>query len=851
VTNSDQLLEKVWSEPRAALEEARTYLDALDESSHERAATLRAMSLAARLINLHDESIAFAEAGAEVAASVGSEELRSLNLLTLAGSLAIAGRTGEGLQIIEAAIESTADDHMRAKFQFQRGFVLNGLGEVLEARTAFLAALEVFRRLGDRQSIGSTLHNLGQINTQIGRLSEAERDLTEAVFIADELGERASMPGLEHNLGLLAAFRGDIPTALDRLTRSDELYMEISGASVPQHVARCEVLISAGLYREAMRLAREIAEGNREAGDAEHEARSLVVAAQAALHAGEHGEAESLAEMARERYLDQGRDARANEAAKVICEARFAREGASPGLREAVSALAEAFHDEGLLVPEAQMRLLSGRIALNLGDTGAATEALEDVASIRSGPPEIRVQAHVARALLRLSEGNQRAAGSAVRSGLRLIDDYQAALGASDLRMGIERQGRELGEMGLGLAVRSRRPRRILEWMDRTRARALRHQPVNPGRDDEISSLIADLRRVDADLRREENRADRSLLRRRSALQEKITRADRVRRREATDDVSYSTDDLIAELAGRGLVELAIREGRLLAVSFRDGRGRFLDLGDVDPILSELSHLRFALRRAARLGRQLDQGSVERLDRMIIGGFDPTDVVIVPPAPLMAVPWAALPSLRERSVTISPSAEMWWRARQRTPQGDRVVVAGGPDLEFADREVIEIAALYDSPVVLSPGSTVEQVKASLQGASIAHVVSHARFRAENPMFSSLRLGDGDLNIYDIERLETPPDIVVLSACDSGYTETRAGDELAGLTSALLSMGTRSIVASVGLVPDSLATSNLMAMFHRGLTSGLEPARALARARVELAGDPAGSLAAASFICVGA
>ena len=93
--------------------------------------------------------------------------------------------------------------------------------------------------------------------------------------------------------------------------------------------------------------------------------------------------------------------------------------------------------------------------------------------------------------------------------------------------------------------------------------------------------------------------------------------------------------------------------------------------------------------------------------------------------------------------------------------------------------------------------------------------------------------------------------MVLSACDSGYTEARAGDELAGLTSALLSMGSRSVVASVGLVPDAAATADLMVSFHRGLIEGLEPARALSRAQSEMFDDPETFVAAASFICVGA
>jgi CHAT domain-containing protein len=134
---------------------------------------------------------------------------------------------------------------------------------------------------------------------------------------------------------------------------------------------------------------------------------------------------------------------------------------------------------------------------------------------------------------------------------------------------------------------------------------------------------------------------------------------------------------------------------------------------------------------------------------------------------------------------------------------------------------------------------------------MAHIASHASFQFENPMFSSLRLVDGDLNVYDIERMEMAPDVVVLSACDSGFTETHAGEELMGLSSAMLSMGTRSIIASVGLVPDSHATKDLMIALHRGLLAGLGPSIALHEAQSRVGETPEGYVASSSFICIGA
>lgn len=315
-----------------------------------------------------------------------------------------------------------------------------------------------------------------------------------------------------------------------------------------------------------------------------------------------------------------------------------------------------------------------------------------------------------------------------------------------------------------------------------------------------------------------------------------------------------STSTLIDSLDHRSLLELGVFGDRLIAVLIRKGRVRFFDIGDAREAQRELTHARFGMRRAARRGRVVDRSVLERLDRSLFGEVDLTgsqEIVVVPPPPLMATPWAALPTLREKTVVISPSAEMWWRARQRKIEGDSVLVVGGTDLDVAGSEVGAVGALYEEATVLPPGAGVEEVLFALAGRRIAHIASHATFQVENPMFSSLRLGDGDLNVYDIERLGKLPSTVVLSACDSGYTESAAGDELAGLTSALLSMGTRSVVASVGLVPDSPATSDLMVEFHRGLVDGLEPAQALARAQADMLDDAQRFASAASFICVGA
>ena len=39
---------------------------------------------------------------------------------------------------------------------------------------------------------------------------------------------------------------------------------------------------------------------------------------------------------------------------------------------------------------------------------------------------------------------------------------------------------------------------------------------------------------------------------------------------------------------------------------------------------------------------------------------------------------------------------------------------------------------------------------------VGHVAAHGTFRADSPMFSSLRLDDGPMTVHDVERLRRAP-----------------------------------------------------------------------------------------------
>ena len=852
----EAMLELAQSDPRRTLEIGRGVIARLPPGDHERRSIgLRALGIAARLGSDMSESLSFGRQSVAEAEQAGDESLRSLALMSLAGSMAFSGENESALQMLGEAAKKAAG-HPLAEIEFQRGTVLGRMGEVSGALVFLSRALEVFQEHGDRESTWMTLHNRGMVHLAAGRPTEAEVDFFEAKAI-DHLDGRLHWTAAEdHGLGVAAWLRGDIPQALWLFDQSTTTLSELLDSASEIQVSQCEVLLSAGLFREAFALAAEIAVDMQRAGLAEDEAEARLVGAQAALLAGKLDDAISWSDEAGQMFNGQNRATWAAMARLTGLQARYQQGAGEAELVDEAHRVAATLEEGGQSLPAVRAWFLAGSIALHLGMSDRARQDLSRVADRKSGPIEVRLQSRLAQSMLKVAAGDFVGADASARSGLTLLDDYQSALGATDIRIGVERHARDLGFLGLKLALESGRPRRVFAWMERTRSRALTHRPVAPPRDDEMSADLAALRQVSSELRTAERARSAALLKRQRRLQEAI----RARARLATGEAGAATRvepaALAAELNGATLIEFASVEGTLWAVSIANGRYRLREVGPESQIQAELDSLRFTMRRMAR-GRGSMSTAFEvarRLDGLLFGSLPPGDgpLVVVPTSELHVTPWSALPGCQGRPVTISPSAELWYRARRRPIRGRGALLAAGPDLVVSDVEVGEIALLYPGAQVLSSaGSEVAKVQAHIDGAAIAHIASHAVFQFENPMFSSLRLADGDLNVYDIERLDTAPDVVVLSACDSGFTDAHAGEELMGLSSALLNMGTRSIVASVGLVPDSMATKDLMVALHRGLKDGLSPSQALNRAQGQVGDTPEGYVAAGSFICIGA
>lgn len=115
-------------------------------------------------------------------------------------------------------------------------------------------------------------------------------------------------------------------------------------------------------------------------------------------------------------------------------------------------------------------------------------------------------------------------------------------------------------------------------------------------------------------------------------------------------------------------------------------------------------------------------------------------------------------------------------------------------------------------------ATISQLKKAAASSDVLHLATHGLFRPDNSFFSAIKLADGWLDVREIYRLNLAARLVVLSACESGVGEVRAGDEVVGLARGFLAAGAQHLIASLWNVHDSSA-AEFMDCFYRMLQRG--------------------------------
>lgn len=780
---------------------------------------------------------------------------------TLAGSLAHAGRMRDALREIDAACAGSRGLD-RARAEVVRLAVIGRTGTVPGSLAPAGRALRLLRRHGDAIWEARLLNNRGFLLAEAGDHSAATADLSRARQLYASLGATLAVSVIEVLLARSMLATGDIVSCLEHLDAVDPASLA-PHARARLELSRAEALVGARLLEEASAaLNRALAIWDAAAGD-DAAAKGRLEAARLMLLAGDAESARVLAAGLVRSLAARGQPVYAARAAALRLAAEIGANELQPASVASGRRAAEKLEAGGWRLEGQRTRLLVARAALELGSTRVARRELARATALRRSTIADRVEYLHIEALALLAENDRAGGERSLRRGLRLLEDYRAAFGSSELRVAASSLGVELAARGLRLALEPRDPYRFLAWAERLRANALRLPVVRPPDDETLRGHQNDLRHVSAQLRLQEERGipDRRLVARQVALERRI-RA-RTHHARGTGDAPTALPtlrDAGAVLGPRALVEYVELDGSLRAVTLHSGGLALHELGEASSAYEQLDWLRFAMTRLSRLRRSdphhsqvlaRARAAAARLDELLVapllGTLGDAPLVLVPTGALHALPWATLPSMHGRAVTVAPSLTVWLDLAQRLPAPPRSKTAliAGPRLRHSRTEVRRLAEIHQDAIVLDgPAATASATLAAIDGARLAHIACHGHFRSDSPLFSALELQDGPVTALDLQHMGRPPDVLVLAACDLALSDRHPGDELLGLAAALLAMGTRTIIASVVSVPDTDAR-RLMLALHRKLAAGVDPASALAD--VTARDDPSRY---SGFVCLG-
>ena len=862
----DDLLPLALSRPREALARAREVLKGRPDP-YAASVAHQAAGIVLRDIADVDAGIRELRAALRLARRTGSAAREADVLATLGLALAYAGRTANGLAAFDRALQLSSGV-LAGRVLHRRGFALWTLGRHAEALDDLRRAVSVLQGAGDPVWTPRTLNVRGLVYLAVGRPDRADADFVAAGRLFAETSQVFESIHTVLNRGLAAFTSGDLPAALAFLDEAAARYRPLSVPMPALSIDRCAVLLAAGLAGEALAEANAaISEIEQVHGRSTRKAELLLMAANCALAAAQPQAALDRAQAAYRLFRSQHSVWWQARAGLVLVRARYAVGPASAQLLRAASRAAVRLeaHSSG---EAAQAHLLAGRVALDLGRRDDADRHLIAAAQSRwRGTAMSRTSGWLSEALRAEAAANPRGLLAACRRGLEVLDEHRFTLGASELRVQATAHGAELATLAQRHAARAHRPRLLLEWSERWRATALAVPAVRPPADAEFTASLAALRQVTSELDKARRQgAPPVALQREQRRLESVVRAYSLRTRGTAHPGRNTIDiaELLDQLGPAQLIEIVDIDGVLQVLTCGAGRVRQFTAGRGEDAVRAADFARFGLRRLARSRPEDDLDSAlailkaagPKLQDALLGpaarelGDGP--IVVVPPGRLHALPWALLPGLADRVFSVAPSAGAWLRARAATPP-DRghVTLARGPGLATGGAEIPPIARLYDDVTVLTDGeATADKVLSALDGAWLGHIAAHGRFRADSPLFSSLRMHDGPLTVYDFEQLRRAPYRLVLSSCDSGLQAPAGADELLGLVSSLLPLGTAGIVAGVVLVND-FAVVPLMVNLHRYLRLGYSLAEAMAHVRRDAAGDPLLQATAMSLLTLGA
>jgi CHAT domain-containing protein len=312
----------------------------------------------------------------------------------------------------------------------------------------------------------------------------------------------------------------------------------------------------------------------------------------------------------------------------------------------------------------------------------------------------------------------------------------------------------------------------------------------------------------------------------------------------------------------------------------------WIKLNDVDTLSTLVKNFRAILdpldnktesleqfREYVRLGRELYKKvmdkplmTVSNKKKLIIIpdgelGYIPFDVLLTTPVDTLHVDYKKLSYLLNKyTIRYGYSATMLLNNRSTANSTNGKFVAFAPvynntseiqdkiadsqvrsklkGLSWNQQEVRSIANHMNGTTFLGELALERTFKSEVTKYGVIHLAMHALVDDRKPMFSKLAftaskdsIEDGFLNAYELYNMDISAQMVVLSACETGYGKLEKGEGIMSLAHAFTYAGCPSVVMS-HWVADDQATAQLMELFYQHINKGMTKDEALQKAKID-------------------
>jgi CHAT domain-containing protein len=693
-----------------------------------------------------------------------------------------------GTELLEALDDTDVDPDtvawLRAAALENRGVSLGYLGEHRVAIEAYALAEDAYRQCGSPEDVARATANRGVELIELGRLDAAIDALAEAAASFGEDGDDVSHARCLAYTARAQLRAGNFVAALTATDEAEE-YLAMVAASTEllrTQLVRAETLAALNLVEEAEHLHRSIIDDCSDAG-LDHDRAVAQLGLGTLLGRVERtGEAGALLAAARESF-----EAIGDEPMAAVATLRLAEIASDEDRAGAVRHALKSLRDTGRTrdIVEALIRL-----ANTTGDVAEADARLAEAADLlhEQPLPHLQWQLDHARGHRHRDAGRDADAMAAFR---RAVDGIEA------IRDTVEAEAHRLPFMA---------------YRDRP------HQDL-------LAGLLRQSDETAAFALVEQMRA-RTLVERLAARHGGAP--DPLTPRAVPTAPAGLAQTVVYQFLGDELLAFVVRDGAVAVIR---------DLSPPAQVLASLARLDSQWRRfddrslAARHKQHLLATSLDVLQALWIDLLAPLErhldegaVTVVPHGVLSNVPFAALHDgtsfLIDRfTFSFAPSITAAQSAHQRSRAGERALIAGVADHRAPHilRETEALASLLpQSHVLTGTAATAAAVVDRMNDHDVIHLACHGVHRVDNPLFSSLTLGDGPLTAAEVASLDLEGQLVVLSACSTARQQ-HAGtrDELVGLPRAFLAAGAGAVVVNLWQVDDA-SSVEVMTEFHRRL-----------------------------------